>query len=91
MLASKLSGRWVAEVIELSPVIKLHVPAFSEEFSDPHPATLFKLCNAKLFQKTSSALIEASTNCLELLSDKTFLLWQPPGYAQLSLIAELLL
>lgn len=87
ILVSKIEGKWQGEVVELSPIIRLHVPALAGTLSDPHPVTLFRLCNAKLFQKTSSALIEASSNYLNLISERTFLLWQPPGYPQLSVIA----
>lgn len=72
-------------------MIRVHVPAYFDHQNDPHPVTLVRLCNAKLYEKTSSALMEVSSCCLPLLSSGTFLLWQPPTYPHLAVIAELLL
>lgn len=87
---SKIEGTWVGQIVEISPLIRVHIPSFADQDSDPHPVTLFRLYNAKLYEKTSAALIEASIKCLELMSEHTFLLWQPPTYPLVTVIAELL-
>jgi hypothetical protein len=53
--------------------------------------TIYRLCNAKLYEKTSSSLVEAASKCIPIIMEKTFLLWQPPTYPQLSLICEILI
>ena len=80
-----MDGKWIGQVTELIPFIKIHVPAFSHpEF---HPVTISKVCNGKLYHKSSSALIEVASKCMELFEERTFLLWQPPTYPLIPVIS----
>ena len=45
---SKLTDKWIGQVVELATGIKLNIPLI-EEIKDPHPVTLVKLFNSKLF------------------------------------------
>jgi hypothetical protein len=45
---SKFTGSWIGHIVELSTGIRLCIPLI-EEIKDPHPVTLVKLYNSKLF------------------------------------------
>lgn len=45
---SKITDSWIGHIVELSAGIRLCIPLI-EEITDPHPVTLVKLFNSKLF------------------------------------------
>ena len=49
--------------------------------------TLYKLSNAKIYERISEALLEASKHCMDLLDKDVRLIWQLPTYPHLTVVA----
>ena len=91
-LVSALDRRvvYVGQVVELTPSIKVYIPELSEDITDPEPLTMVKIYNSKIFEKTSSSIIKAARSCMKLIEENTTIIWQPPSFPVLSVLAELL-
>lgn len=51
---------------------------------------MVKIYNSKVFEKTSSSIIKAARSCIKLIEENTTIIWQPPSFPVLSVLAELL-
>lgn len=91
-LVSALDRRvvYIGQVMEITPNIKIYIPELNEDLADPEPLTMVKIYNSKVFEKTSSSIIKAARSCMRLIEENTTIIWQPPSFPVISVLAELL-
>ena len=93
LLISKLNSSeiYIGQLIEAYPLIRLKCQSLLKEDSpEKHPFTMFKLANAKLYNRISKAITHVSKSQERIFQQKTIIIQQPPTYPLINIISELL-